>query len=72
MTPPFPAHEIERLVETARKLAPGERSDFLDQSCQGDTHLRSVVESRLAGAQVDGSLDTSAAEFAAPSRGASR
>ena len=40
--------QVRGILEQALETAPGERSRFLDQACQGDTALRAEVESLLA------------------------
>ena len=48
--------EVKEIFYAALQRAPEEREEFLNQSCQGDPHLRSEVESLLASSEDAGSF----------------
>lgn len=39
--------QLQRVFEQARQLGPGERTEFLDQACAGDSEIRTLVEALL-------------------------
>jgi Tol biopolymer transport system component len=59
--------QLEKLLDRALDLPPGERAAFLDQACAGDAVLRAEVERLLGPATSSGSfLREPASAYAAP------
>ena len=59
------SQRIELLYHAARERSPGERGDFLEQACAGDSALRREVESLLAeDTGVQSFLETPALDLA--------
>ena len=66
-TPPERFREADALFDAALDLPPGERDEYVDRACEGDSELSTAVKRLLrAHERAEGFLGSAAAEVAAP------